>query len=133
MVGCKVDDGCNTPVVMMVPIQRNLMKSTVDDERHPHYAAAAEEEEEVVVDEPQEDRYPQHDADRMLKMFQWEIYVDFQQKIDSKSVFYDWKRLTQLLVLLLKSLRQQSGHQVRNYRSDDEAFLVEQLLSFQLS
>lgn len=87
------------------------------------------------MDEPQqEDHYPQHDADYMLKMFQWETAVDFpQQKIDSKSVFYDWKRLTHFLILLLKSLRQQSERQVQNYRSDDEAFLVEQLLRFQLS
>ena len=41
MVGCKADDDCSTPVVMVVPIQRNLVKSTVDDERHSYYAAAA--------------------------------------------------------------------------------------------
>jgi len=44
---------------------------------------------------------------------------------DSKSVYFGWQRP---LILLSKSLRQQSRHRVQNYQSYDEVFLFVQKL-----
>lgn len=57
---------------------------------------------------------------RRLKTSRQEIDEDLYAD-DSKSVYFGWQRP---LILLSKSLRQQSKRQVRNYQSYDEVFLV---------